>query len=459
MNRIEIDPFFIPNKNIATRKTVAFTYENKCMLFQPDSGRIILIDIECFYDFAEHNISDGFYQKLVSRGFIEGIKKTECGNICEVFPEFFMIDLTSRCNMRCKYCLRNIEEEGHSISIEMIDKISKYIVDYCEKYRVKHISVQPWGGEPLIEMETILRLREKIKPKGTNVHFSIETNALLLSEKNIDELYKNKIGIGVSIDGTKDTHDLQRVAINGTGTHSVVEKNLLRAIKVFGKRLGTITTLTKNNISHIEEILDYYAMKLKLTHIKFNFVHMSLFFDCSSLCVSEYDISKSIIRVLNKLVELNERGYLIEEHNISTKLKNILTRKYTDICHSMGCCGGRKMIVFGNDGSFYPCELTDSPEEAIGNVYNSIDMIEAVNSSIEGKRDFFKQKKESICDNCDWYEFCRGGCTVRAISCGNSPPMIDVIECAVNRTLYPALVELILKKPEIVNKMLGCDFL
>ena len=32
--------------------------------------------------------------------------------------------------------------------------------------------------------------------------------------------------------------------------------------------------------------------------------------------------------------------------------------------------------------------------------------------------------------------------------------MIDHIECAVNRSLYPALMELILKKPDVVNKML-----
>lgn len=37
--------------------------------------------------------------------------------------------------------------------------------------------------------------------------------------------------------------------------------------------------------------------------------------------------------------------------------------------------------------------------------------------------------------------------------------MIDHIECAVNRSLYPALMELILKKPDVVNKMLGCDLL
>ena len=36
---------------------------------------------------------------------------------------------------------------------------------------------------------------------------------------------------------------------------------------------------------------------------------------------------------------------------------------------------------------------------------------------------------------------------------------VDDIECSVNRTLYPKLVELILDDPEMMNKIVGYDFL
>lgn len=45
---------------------------------------------------------------------------------------------------------------------------------------------------------------------------------------------------------------------------------------------------------------------------------------------------------LYKIIELQERGYDVMEHNIFIKLKNLLFREYADICLSCGCCGGEK---------------------------------------------------------------------------------------------------------------------
>ena len=458
MKEYKIKEFIHKKTETVIYSMTAFVEGNTCLLFNKKSGHMFLTDIECFEMFRSKNISDGLLRKLDNRGFTNKYSANMQPYECEILPEFFMIDLTSNCNMRCKYCLRNVGSDNHFLQLSVLDGICDFINAYAEKYNLKDISIQPWGGEPLLALDLILRLRNKIHPTNTRVHFSIETNGLLLNEQNAQLLYENKIGIGISIDGYKQLHDGQRVTKDGKGTHSVVEKNLINSKNLFGSRLGTITTITKKNASHVEEILDYFVRDLKLEHVKFNFVHDSLFFNCEELCVPEEEISETIIRLLNKIVKLNEEGLTIEEHNISVKLRNILTRRFTDICHSAGCCGGKKMIVFDMNGGIYPCELTDTPGEAIGNIGDGVDLVKVVNSSIT-IQDYFTPKKEKICDECDWYVFCRGGCTVRAISRGNRPPKIDRIECAVNRSLYPALIELILTKPKIVNKILGCEIL
>ncbi|MCD8013645.1 MAG: radical SAM protein [Lachnospiraceae bacterium] len=376
---------------------------------------------------------------------------TECPR--QVYPEFFMIDLTNRCNMRCRYCLRNVSGEDRSISKKTLEDICDYIVRYCEKHHLKDVSVQPWGGEPLLELDAILFMKEKIAPAGTKVHFSIETNGLLLNEKTINLLYENRIGIGISIDGTKVLHDAQRITESGAGTHTIVEKNLQQARQLYGERLGTITTVTSKNVDGIEDILEYFAVQLHLTNVKFNFVHESMFSNCDGLCLGKENIAEVAVRILQKIVELNERGYRISEYNMKTKLVNILHQKYTDICHSQGCCGGRKMITFDMEGRIYPCELTDTPEENIGCIYDGTDLIALVSDAVQ-ERDFFIPKRADVCVDCEWYLFCRGGCTVRAISVGKRPPTIDEIECAVNRSLYPALIELVQTKPDIVNRIL-----
>lgn len=457
MKRLVIPSFILPSGE-TVRETIAFCTGNRCVLFEKESGHILCTNQTVFEAFASQDISAGITRKLKSRCFIRQETVGCDSNTCVIKPEFFMVDLTNRCNMQCKYCLRDVNHTAQSVSSKTVADICAYINEYAVAYHPKNISIQPWGGEPLLELDQILTMRRLINPLGTKVHFSIETNGLLLNDVVLKKLYDARIGLGVSIDGYAAIHDGQCISVNGIGTHQIVESHLKKAIKLFGDRVGTITTVTKRSAPHIEHILDYLVQEVGLKHVKFNFVHPSLFFDCDDICVNDELIAETILHLLHRLVELIEVGYRIEEHNISVKLRNILTNQFTDICHSRGCNGGRRMIVFDRNGNIYPCEMTDMPEEKLGCIYDSGDLTELVARSV-AKRDFFCAKKEEICDTCEWYMFCRGGCTVRTISCGKRPPMIDHIECAVNRSLYPALMELILKKPDVVNKMLECDLL
>jgi uncharacterized protein len=454
IEEISIEEFCDFRTGKTMRKSCGYVNNDKAVLFEK-TGHIIIFDKKYVYELMEHRIPKELEGKLTSRMFIKDESNNvnyKCGN--KAMPEFIMVDLTKKCNMHCRYCLRDVSGSDKSISSETLNDICRYIADYCNRHKLKDITIQPWGGEPLIELESILMMRKKLADMETHVHFSIETNALLLDECTIEKLYDNKIGIGISIDGYQEVHDLQRVYENGVGTHSVVEKNLKLAKNKYGKRLGTITTITTKNAAYIEEILEYYATDLGLENVKFNYVHESMYIECSDLCLPKQEIANTEIRLLNKIVELNERGYNISEHNINVKLKNILLKRYTDICHSCGCMGGRKMIVFDMNGNIYPCELTDAPKEKFGSIYDSNDLLDSMEVWLKNN-DFFTEKKDDVCSDCMWYVFCKGGCTVRVINEGKRPPEIDETECAVNTSLYPELLKLVLENPRIVNKMLG----
>ena len=458
MRKIILDSFIDSDTDEKFLGSIAFTKGNKGLLLEKN-GHIILLSIEHINSLLKHKIPQNLVQKLKSRGFIYDNNIIEkCDMFCQIKPDFFMIDITNKCNMHCKYCLRNIDILNNSIDENKIRDICDYINEYCEKENLLDVSIQPWGGEPLLELKSILLLRKHIFPQKTNVHFTIETNGLLLCEQMIDKLYDNKIGIGISIDGFESVHNAQRTLWSGDGTHNIVEHNLLLAQKKYGDRLGTITTITKNNAGYVEEILEYFACELNLKSVKFNFVHKSMFSGCDDLCLSNEEISKTEIKILNKIIELNKRGYYISEYNIKVKLKNLLFKQYSDICHSNGCNGGRKMIVFDMEGRIYPCELTDTPDESIGSIYDEISLIDIISDATKN-RDYFIDKKDKVCNNCEWYVYCKGGCTVRVINSEKRPPAIDDVECSVNSVLYPALVELILSKPDVVNRILNNNVL
>lgn len=458
IREIIIDEFVDEKSGKRFEKSFGYENDTNAILFEK-TGHIIILDKTYIDELKKGKIPAEIERKLYSRMFVNeksciSDNNTVCGISCR--PEFFMIDLTKKCNMHCKYCLRDVSLSDISISEKSLIDICDFIKKYCQEHKIKDVTIQPWGGEPLIELSSIVMLRKLLSGIETKVHFSVETNALLLDENTIKLLYDNRIGIGISIDGYRELHDAQRVHENGSGTHEIVEKNLLLAKKLYEDRLGTITTITRLNASNIETILEYYAKELKLKNVKFNYVHESMFTECSDLCLSKEQIAETEFRLLNKLVELNENGYNISEYNISVKLKNLLLKKYSDICHSCGCSGGKKMIVFDMHGNIFPCELTDTPEEKIGSIYDGVDLIDMVKAGTSSK-DFFIPKKSDKCSECVWYTFCKGGCTVRAISIGKRPPETDEIECAVNCTLYPELLKLILEKPFVVNKLIEMD--
>lgn len=84
------------------------------------NGHFMMLSPEFVSSLAEKQIPSSIRSKLESRCFIEesdekgGSRFYKCRQ--QVRPEFFMIDLTNSCNMRCKYCLRNVGTFEKSIS-------------------------------------------------------------------------------------------------------------------------------------------------------------------------------------------------------------------------------------------------------------------------------------------------------------------------------------------------------
>lgn len=451
----------IENTKFKLKDMWLFSNEEKC-LFLNRLGHILITDKELGLQVINNNCSEDLLLKLLQRGFacelseenLEAETETE-----EIRPMFFMVDLTNLCNMSCKYCLREINNKSYeeSISYEMLSKICEYIASYCSDIEDDRITIQPWGGEPLLEKDKIFFIKKELQRYGINPTITIETNGLLLSDELINELQENEIGISISLDGTEQVHDSQRVFANGMGTHQLVKGKIESFREITGENVSTISTITKNSFAHIEEIVTFLVNELHLTHIKMNFVHRSCFCDNDELCLSSDEISKVVQRIFEYIIQLRKQNVEVFDYNIWIKSMNLLTAKKLDVCLSNGCNGGRRMITIDRHGDIYPCDVTDFPEEKLGNICDGKKLIELLKDAIKEKA-YFKPKICDDCQVCPWRYYCRGGCTVH-MKCAVSKQDVDDIECSINRTLYPKLVELILDDPEMMNRIVGYDFL
>ncbi len=425
-----------------------FVAENGSSMILFKNGRTLFFDA----DITDVLMHSNLEQATLLAEKIANVGKLEDDTFSEVFPTFFMIDFTTRCNMNCYYCLRDFNDEGYVISDDVLEKIVNWICDYCDEKHINHISIQPWGGEPLLAIDKIIYMRKMFINRNIGTTITVQSNGLLLTEEMAYKLKENNINIGISVDGCAKIHDIHRKDCGGNSTYSKVKNAIIVAKRIIDDDIGTITVNSQFSMDYLEESIESMVVDLNLHTIKFNLMHPnSKAFDIGTV-IKTSDIDSYITRILDKIIDLNEKGYQVTDSNIRDKLLNILVGSSGDICHSRGCQGGRKFITIASNGDIYPCELVGKEEVRIGNIFTGKDLIGMIKESMSSNPYFFHKHSEK-CDACPWYVYCRGGCTASIFSYNNNLDEIDEKECAVNQALYPKIIELVLQKSPIVGKL------
>ena len=145
--------------------------------------------------------------------------------------------VTSRCNLRCKYC-----DIWSGRSRELSTTEAKKAIDEMASAGVGKLSLT--GGEPLLRND-IGHLIEHAKSSGISV--SLNTNGTLV--KQMLPLLLNLDRLSVSLDGPKTLHEIQR----GKGSYDKAVEAVEYA-KKNGINVSIATVVTKNNAHALKDI-------------------------------------------------------------------------------------------------------------------------------------------------------------------------------------------------------------
>jgi sulfatase maturation enzyme AslB (radical SAM superfamily) len=303
----------------------AFSNNNRYFLLSKEFGSSIMMDKEHFLQLKNQIATDDLQFKMIQRGFMKVPGSPNCQSKESIQPKFFIIDLTQACNFRCTYCFRHLEKEAKTIPMDVLDSIIDFVADYCKKTNQSEIHIQPWGGEPLIAWNKIIRIQNRLKEKEINAIITIESNGTLISKELAKEAFKRDIRIGVSIDGFPEIHNQQRKMVNGDPSYDKLFHGMMN-LREAGYDLGhgIITVFTKNSFPHLEKMLEFFAVDLSVNKLKINIVKDSPVMKDKGLCLNNGEIKDFQLRLLKKLIELNKRGYPIIELNVLDKLQNLL---------------------------------------------------------------------------------------------------------------------------------------
>lgn len=426
--------------------------EASALIICPSAGTTLAVERSFVDSIIHQTVSEEFLFLLIQRGMASCPGSPSLSRRQDaVDPTFFLIDLTKACNLQCAYCFRELDPKHPKMDDEMLSKICDELIAYTRSRSQKHISIQAWGGEPLLELPKIEYIRRRFDDAQIDLQIVIETNATLITESTAKALSDNRVDVGVSIDGPSFIHDRQRPFTGQSPSLSSVEKGIEQLRRAGYERFGSITVVTRCTYQHLEEVVRYLSEDLKLPSIKLNLMRQTDRNRDMALDLDE--IEPYTEKLLSCLRNCMSSGIQIVEMNVSQRIANLLFRPCDNICNAHGCHGGYRMLSVDSNGNVFPCELTDDPAYAFGTIGEKpIDQM--VSDAISNRHIYFQDRVREECNCCPWQFYCRGGCKAAAKYNYGDPRKTDRTECAFNRAIYPKLVEIILNEPDFCQYLL-----
>lgn len=148
----------------------------------------------------------------------------------------FILKVSSACNLNCPYCY--VYNKGDTTWQDkpaiMSDDIFLFainkIVAHCLLSGQKHATFSFHGGEPTLVGPTRFRnwcriIKEKCAGVIEYV-IAIQTNAVRITEEWVSVFREHNVSVGVSMDGPRKIHNLNRIDHKGRGTYDETRRSI-----------------------------------------------------------------------------------------------------------------------------------------------------------------------------------------------------------------------------------------
>ena len=170
---------------------------------------------------------------------------------------------TNGCNLACSYCSLGKKTNFHFVRETKLIEIFRYICNLCRRREKKNVTFILHGGEPTMVSPGVYKAAidaAKREFPDMEIEISMQTNGFAISREMIDFIREYDVHIGVSMDGSKQIHDLERKSVNGEGTYDQVIQNIDR-LMANGIRVSALMVLTSNAWNEGYDFIRYFAEK------------------------------------------------------------------------------------------------------------------------------------------------------------------------------------------------------
>jgi len=339
--------------------------------------------------------------------------------------------LTNECNQRCPHCWINPALEGRYEAeppalgdyYRFIDRALPLGLDY----------VKLTGGEPSLRRET-WPLIEYASTAGLIV--GLETNAMLLGQREVEFLRRHRVQVSVSLDGsTAPSHDRRR-GLTGAFERTLRALHLLSEAEI---PMTITAAVSRSNIGELPHILGLLqqvkgraALDLKINPIVP--VGRAEKMGRRGETLEPHELMELVLMVGERLVpEARPHGIdvLLQLELAYFPIENLARGLGTA---GVGHCGFLNLISVLADGSITFCGIGYAePELTMGNIRGDYDLpgLWREHPLLTRVRDQVHHSLEGVCGQCLFHSLCLGGCRAAALavhgSVAASPPWCQAL--------------------------------
>lgn len=299
--------------------------------------------------------------------------------------------VTKDCQLACKYCYLVGKNSKERMTWEVAKQAIDYILEHEEDFREESVIWDFIGGEPFLEIELIDKICDYLKTEMfkkkhhwfNSYRFSFSTNGINYHTDKVQNfIAKNKehLSIGITIDGTRQKHDLNRIwktpemeqgkmplPHEEKGSYDDVVKNIPLWLSQF-PNAGTKVTISSADIPYIKEsVLHLYS--LGIHEVNINVVFEDVW--------QEGDDKLFENQLMQLADEIIDGGYY-KDYACSFFTEH-MGKPLDCVTDNQNWCGAGKMLAIDAAGNFYPCtrfaqySLRDKSAWIIGNIHDGID--------------------------------------------------------------------------------------
>ncbi len=360
------------------------------LIFNSLNYTCVILNDKNYAEFCNMDTNSTYFNNFVELGFYveDEVDETELFlyNSRKVLEEdkssFYRILTTTACNAKCFYCYEK-GVEVQTMDEKTADKVCDFIINQNKEN--KSLTIEWFGGEPLVNHHIITYICEKLNGQGYTVFSKMISNGYIFDDQLISR--------------AKNVWNLQTVQITLDGLKETYEKvKLFNEPNAFERVIGTIEKLLTNNIfvnirlnydtynlDELMELIDFLSEKFSKYKNVFVSARKIMYDDRNNDLVSS---EKEDILILRKLMKCGLQNDII----------NRLKPRYK-ICPAYILSN---FVIMPNGDLFKCSKEIKNNNLKVGDVYN--------NTNEYNTARWCAPKMPKKCLDCNMLPLCNFGC-------------------------------------------------